>query len=94
MTPADIEKAIHDGIAKALQQQLPLAVQSAVDTAVNGKVKALSAQMQPITEAWNKWLSWKRVAIVGVGMFLAFGSFIQSAQAIWGVVQSHRNHAL
>ena len=89
MTPADIEKAIHDGISKALQSQLPLAVQSAVDVAVNGKVKALSAQMAPIADAYNKWLSWKRVAVVGVGMFIAIGSLISTAQELWGLLSPH-----
>jgi hypothetical protein len=89
MTPDDIEKAIHDSIAKALQSQLAPAVQTAVDAAVNGKVKALSAQMQPITEAWNKWLSWKRVAVVGVGMFIAMGSLISTAQQFWSFLSPH-----
>lgn len=85
----DIEKAIHEGIAKALQDQLPLAVQSAVDVAVNGKVKALTAKISPIAEAYDKWLSWKRVAAVAVGMFIALGSLISTAQVLWSAASAH-----
>jgi hypothetical protein len=79
MTPEDIEKAIHDGISAALTQQL----QPAIDKAVNGKVKALSNQMTPITEAFDKWNSWKKGVIILLGMFVAVGSFIQSAETFW-----------
>jgi hypothetical protein len=89
MDPADIEKAIHDGIAMALESQLPVAVQTAVDSAVNGKIKALSEKMSPIADAYNKWLSWKRVAVVGIGVFLALGSFLSTATDLWGLLSAH-----
>jgi len=80
MTPDEIQKAIHDGIAAALGSQL----QPAIDAAVNGKVNALRTQMTPITDAFAKWASWKKGVLVLIGMFVAIGSFIQSAEAVWG----------
>jgi hypothetical protein len=89
MNPEDIEKAIHDGIAKALQTQLPVAVQTAVDVAVNGKIKALDAKMTPIVDAWGKWTGAKRQALTVIGVLVALGSIITTAESIWAFVASH-----
>jgi hypothetical protein len=44
----------------------------------------LSNQMTPITDAFAKWASWKKGALVLIGMFVAIGFFVQSAEAFWG----------
>jgi len=96
MTPDDIQKAIHEGIEAALKSQLLPAVQTAVDSAVNGKVNALSRkvdtlvdQTTPITQAYGKWLSARRNAFLAIGVLIAIGSFIQSVQAVWGIVSNY-----
>lgn len=89
MDPAQLEKAIHDGIAAALEAQLPIAVQSAVDAAVNSKVKKLSDDMQPLVNAYGKWLTGRRMVIVAFGVLIALGSIIQSGQALWEIVQHY-----
>jgi hypothetical protein len=88
MTPDDIQKAIHDGIAKALAEQLPLAVATAVNASVNGKVQAMRNDLKPITDAYSNWLSWKRIALMSFGVVLAIGGFIQAAQALYGIVSN------
>jgi hypothetical protein len=96
MKPEDIQKYIHDGIESALKSQLQPAIQVAVDGAVNGKVNALTKkvdalvdQTAPITQAYGKWLSARRNAFLVVGLLIAIGSFIQSVQAVWGLVTTY-----
>lgn len=92
MTPDDLEKAIHAGISKALQEQLPVAVSSAVEVSVNHKIDGLRKEIAPITEAYKKWISLRRISLVAFGVFLAIGGAIQSAQAGWAVLEGIRNH--
>jgi hypothetical protein len=96
MTPDDINKAIHEGMEAALKAQLPLAVQTAVDSAVNGKVNALRTEVaalrtevSPMTNAYGKWLSARRNAFIAIGLLIAIGSFIQSVEAVWGIVTNY-----
>lgn len=101
MDQEQIEKAMHDGIAKALESQLAGAVQMAVDQAVNGKVKALSKQindltneegtgkLDPIVMAYGNWLTWRRTAAMGLGFMLAIGGLISTVQTIWGLLSQH-----
>ena len=85
MTPEHIQKAIHDGIAAALANQLQPAVQTAVDAAVNGKITKLAHDVAPLVTVYNSYLSWKKGAIIWVGILLAIGGFIQAVQAIWSL---------
>lgn len=85
MRPEDIQAAIHDGIAAALATQLPIAVKTAVDTAVNGKITKLAADVAPLVNVYNSYLSWKKGALIWVGILLAIGGFIQALQAIWSL---------
>jgi hypothetical protein len=89
MNPDDIEKAIHDGIAKALEAQLPIAVQTAVDASVNGKIKALDAKMTPIVNAWGKWTGAKRQALTIIGIIIGIGSLMTTAETLWSFVTGH-----
>ncbi len=89
MTPDDIQKYIHDGVEAALKSQLAPAIQTAVDSAVNGKIKALDAKVSPMVDAYGKWLSVRRNAFVILGLLIAIGSFIQSVQAVWGLVTTY-----
>jgi hypothetical protein len=86
MTPDEIHNSVNAAVAQALQDHLPAAVQTAVDKAVNGKIKALDAKVTPMVEAYDKWISLRRFAIVVVGFFFAIGGAIQSAEAVWSVV--------
>ena len=89
MTPDDIEKAIHVAVQNALACELPAAVNTAVEAAVNGKVKALATQMKPITDAYTKWLSWRRGAAIFIGAIIAIMGFVNALQEGWGFVTSH-----
>jgi hypothetical protein len=88
MNPEDIQKCIHDGIAKALADQLPTAVSAAVNTAVNGKIIKLTNDVAPLVKVYNSYLSWKKGALIWIGILLAIGGFIQAAQAVYGVVSN------
>lgn len=89
MTPDDIQKYIHDGIAAALAEQLQPAVKSAVDTAVNGKITKLANDVAPLVGVYNSYLSWKKGALIWIGVLLALGGFIQAIEAIYGIVSNY-----
>jgi hypothetical protein len=89
MTPEDLNKAINEAVAKGLQEHLLVAVSTAVNASVNGKIDGLRKELQPITDAYKTWLSFRRMGIVTFGIFLAIGGVIQAAQAVWGIVQGH-----
>jgi hypothetical protein len=89
MKPEDIQKCIHDSMEAALQSQLPRAVQTAVDPAVNGKIKALDAKVTPMVDAYQKWMSARRAVFILIGVFIAIGSFVQSVEAVWTVVSNY-----
>lgn len=89
MNPEDIQRHINEAVMAALKEHLPQAVQTAVDTAVNGKVKALSEKMTPIAEAYDSWLSTKRLAATAVGLFISVGGLIAAAEAFYGFITGH-----
>jgi hypothetical protein len=89
MTPDDIQKYIHDGVEAALKSQLAPAIQTAVDTAVNGKIKALDAKVSPMVDAYGKWLSVRRNAFVIIGVFIAIGSVVQTVETLWTIVTNY-----
>src|SRR3954465_4924582 len=68
-------KAIHDGIARALQDQLAGAVSAAVKTNVNGKIDGLRKDIRPLLEAYitgsKRLIFWIGSAVIGLGAFIA-----------------------
>jgi hypothetical protein len=89
MTSDEIQQCIHEGIAKGLAEQLPMAVTNAVNTAVNGKITKLANDVAPLVNVYNSYLSWKKGALIWIGILLALGGFVQAIQAIYGVVTNY-----
>lgn len=89
MKPEDIEAYIHAGVTKALAEQLPLAVNTAVSASVNGKIDALRKEIAPIIQTYNTWLSYRRAALIFIGLIMAIGGFIQSAQELWSLFTNY-----
>jgi hypothetical protein len=89
MDADEIQTCIHDGIAKALADQLPIAVNNAVNASVNGKIKALDEKVTPMVNAYNSWLTTRRAVIIVLGFFLAVGGLIQSAQTFYGLITNY-----
>jgi hypothetical protein len=89
MNPDDIEKAIHDGIAKALESQLAPAVAAAVTVTVNGKIDGLRRDIKPLLDAYTAYTGSKRL-IFWVGSFIiGLGAFIAGVQQIYQAGASH-----
>ena len=89
MTPDEIQKCIHEGIAKGLAEQLPVAVTNAVNFAVNGKITKLANDVAPLVNVYNSYLSWKKGALIWVGILLAIGGFVQAVQAIYSLISNY-----
>jgi hypothetical protein len=64
-------------------------VSAAVNTAVNGKITKLANDVAPLVNVYNSYLSWKKGALIWVGILLALGGFIQAIQAIIGVISNY-----
>ena len=101
MDPKVLEEMMNTAVANALQVHLPAAVQTAVDKAVNGKVNKLTAtlasitndegtgKLDPLTNAWNKWLSTRRIGMVAFGVIIALGGLITAAETTWQFIAAH-----
>ena len=89
MKPEDIEKAIHDGIAKALEQQLAPAIAAAVNTSVNGKIDGLRKAVNPLLEAYEAFTGSRRLIFWVGGAIIGIGSFMVAVQQIYQIAFSH-----
>lgn len=89
MDPADIEKAIHEGVARALQDQLAPAISAAVTISVNGKIDGLRKDVRPLLEAYATFTGSRRLIFWVGGTIIAIGSFIAALQQIYLITSSH-----
>jgi hypothetical protein len=89
MNPDDIEKAIHDGIARALQDQLAPAISSAVTISVNGKIDSLRKDVKPLLEAYATFTGSRRLIFWVGGAIIGIGSVIAALQQIYQLAFSH-----
>lgn len=89
MTPEEIKLLVNEAVAAGLAEHLPDAVQTAVDKSINGKVKALTEKVTPIAEAYDKYLSTKRLAATAVGIVISIGGLITAAQAAYAFLSGH-----
>jgi beta-lactamase regulating signal transducer with metallopeptidase domain len=89
MNPEDIEKAIHDGIARALQEQLAPAVSAAVTISVNGKIDGLRRDVKPLLEAYATYTGSRRLIFWIGGAVIGIGSFMVALQQIYQITSAH-----
>jgi hypothetical protein len=89
MNAEDIEKAIHDGVAKALEQQLAPAISAAVTISVNGKIDGLRRDVRPLLEAYATFTGSRRLIFWIGGAIIGIGSFMVAVQQIYQIAFSH-----